>query len=913
MKTFTTLITRLAIVIAVVCSMGQQTNAQKFVHITDLHVSTLTDAIGEFDQDGRNFAILRNAIVAQAPAFVIATGDIVNSGLASAAVADAANWTALTGKLWSTGTSPNIQYYMNSAKTIPIYFVPGNHDSRQRLQVPTFQSLLGYDAYIGMPTTVPPTGSFTAGINKGSGETARDYWFTNANMVFISLYSGLDATLDANVCNPEGAGLTTAQIDFVKAACVANAGKIKIVAIHHPAVNPNGNANVGTDFENKTFVGTFETIKDGAINTTFKGSDGKTFTEECAFYNVAMVLQGHLHQNVVLDASGTKRSYSNTAWTQSAGTGVNYIQGAEGLNGAYRVINVTSPTAYTVNAPSLATGLYAAIKSNVSCDYNFTPVVQGVTNYLNAVISGAGSTITQLKLYVDGVLTTTINNPASNSVLPYTLASAKSTTSKLKLEVTNSIGTTTAVYALTKLDGTDSWYGRWQIGEIRAIKDPATGVSYNFELSQIDTWSTPRQISMKIYNSAWIEIAGSPMIVQLGIPKIVDGINRLFILPTLISGYYLNEIMIAPYVYPSVTILRPNAGESMNCAEVQVSTSYSGKDIPWQTVDVSPFVSASYFKTLTFNGTASSTDNFTWIMAAPSGAKTMNVALTDKFSTTSTKSITVTYDPTIPFYVYRGPLGDWWTDVQIYGAWPSGSGWVGIYCILYPSPTDHSFTWGGSGQRSTRVELINMIAHDWFISGIASGGAWVAPIPSGGTGVIVVDKNQYETGTFDASLFGTITYKEVYNAVALLLGKDIQGLYRVWASTSAFTRTKADAILSSTYNFDGGNGPARSIIDIAELNVQDNYFSLKSYPNPFNSAVTIEYTLPETGNVSLEVYNITGQLVNTLISDETKAGTHTVQWNGKDGNGSEVTSGVYYCKIVSGEFTQTERLLFIKK
>ena len=92
-----------------------------------------------------------------------------------------------------------------------------------------------------------------------------------------------------------------------------------------------------------------------------------------------------------------------------------------------------------------------------------------------------------------------------------------------------------------------------------------------------------------------------------------------------------------------------------------------------------------------------------------------------------------------------------------------------------------------------------------------------------------------------------------------------------------------------------------------------NSFSLSAnYPNPFNPTTNISYSVPEYGDVSLVVYNALGREVNTLISSIYAPGNYTVVWNGMDDNGNEVSTGMYFYKLTSGDLTQTRKMLFVK-
>ena len=86
----------------------------------------------------------------------------------------------------------------------------------------------------------------------------------------------------------------------------------------------------------------------------------------------------------------------------------------------------------------------------------------------------------------------------------------------------------------------------------------------------------------------------------------------------------------------------------------------------------------------------------------------------------------------------------------------------------------------------------------------------------------------------------------------------------------------------------------------------------QNYPNPFNPSTTISYNLPKTGSVRLDIYNIKGQLVKTLVNQTMLAGTHSVTWDGKDGQGRSVSSGVYFCRMSLPNKVLTNKMLLMK-
>jgi hypothetical protein len=85
-----------------------------------------------------------------------------------------------------------------------------------------------------------------------------------------------------------------------------------------------------------------------------------------------------------------------------------------------------------------------------------------------------------------------------------------------------------------------------------------------------------------------------------------------------------------------------------------------------------------------------------------------------------------------------------------------------------------------------------------------------------------------------------------------------------------------------------------------------------NYPNPFNPTTTIRFAVKEPGQIAINVYNLKGQLVKTLIDSNLKAGYHSIAWNGKDNSGKSVSSGVYLYRMQTNGFNQTRKMMLMK-
>ena len=85
-----------------------------------------------------------------------------------------------------------------------------------------------------------------------------------------------------------------------------------------------------------------------------------------------------------------------------------------------------------------------------------------------------------------------------------------------------------------------------------------------------------------------------------------------------------------------------------------------------------------------------------------------------------------------------------------------------------------------------------------------------------------------------------------------------------------------------------------------------------NHPNPFNPTTIIEYSLPSQTMVTIEIFNVLGQRVRTLVNETKPAGSHQAEWNGADDRGNPVSTGVYLYRFQAGEVVQTKKMLLIK-
>jgi len=94
--------------------------------------------------------------------------------------------------------------------------------------------------------------------------------------------------------------------------------------------------------------------------------------------------------------------------------------------------------------------------------------------------------------------------------------------------------------------------------------------------------------------------------------------------------------------------------------------------------------------------------------------------------------------------------------------------------------------------------------------------------------------------------------------------------------------------------------------------VVGDFVLAQNYPNPFNPETTIRYAVPTSAQTRLNVYDMSGRLVRTLVNGVVPAGNHQVTWNATDNAGNVLPSGVYIYRLNSGELTASGKMVFVK-
>jgi len=184
--------------------------------------------------------------------------------------------------------------------------------------------------------------------------------------------------------------------------------------------------------------------------------------------------------------------------------------------------------------------------------------------------------------------------------------------------------------------------------------------------------------------------------------------------------------------------------------------------------------------------------------------------------------------------------------------------------------------------------------------------------------VILLDPAHYPTATGDGEMI--FQYKKLVATESVTVGieNNSQNIGLQYVFNDNYDPTASDLLNELAIKF-STEPPSASIVTSVEENqdpgnelAQGGFGLEQNKPNPFNSHTRISYTLPEQSHVSLDVFNIRGELVAALQSGQQPAGKYTVEWNGKNDGGDPMVSGIYFYRLQAEGFTGTMKMFMLK-
>jgi hypothetical protein len=164
---------------------------------------------------------------------------------------------------------------------------------------------------------------------------------------------------------------------------------------------------------------------------------------------------------------------------------------------------------------------------------------------------------------------------------------------------------------------------------------------------------------------------------------------------------------------------------------------------------------------------------------------------------------------------------------------------------------------------------------------------------SNGGATVITDAAGYYTTSVTSGWSGTSTATKTY-----------------WTFTPAsYTYT---AVTTNLKDQDFAGKRAQVAIEYDNSSVPGKFTVLPAYPNPFNPSTTITYGIDTDSKITVQIYDITGQLITTLFNTEQIQGWHSVIWNGTNQSGELAPAGLYISQITSGNEVKTKKLMLLK-
>jgi hypothetical protein len=195
--------------------------------------------------------------------------------------------------------------------------------------------------------------------------------------------------------------------------------------------------------------------------------------------------------------------------------------------------------------------------------------------------------------------------------------------------------------------------------------------------------------------------------------------------------------------------------------------------------------------------------------------------------------------------------------------------------------------------------------------------SWTAPGDDGTAGTVAAYEIRYSqglitAGNFDSANLWTTPPTPVSGGrpqSATLTGLERGKVY------SVAIRSWDDYLNPSPLsNVDTGVAKYSLVLDVDDRGgaLPTDFDLAQNYPNPFNPTTSIEYSVAKNTSVTISIYNIQGQLTNTLVSETQAAGNYVATWDGTDGGGNHVASGVYFYRMQAGNFSEARKMVLLK-
>jgi len=137
----------------------------------------------------------------------------------------------------------------------------------------------------------------------------------------------------------------------------------------------------------------------------------------------------------------------------------------------------------------------------------------------------------------------------------------------------------------------------------------------------------------------------------------------------------------------------------------------------------------------------------------------------------------------------------------------------------------------------------------------------------------------------------------------VVIGHDMRVVYTAVGANDSAIRSAIESAI---------NAMETEVGTQSEESVPSEWNLSVAYPNPFNPSTTLEYTLANATTVSINIYNVAGAKVTTLVNERKRPGSYPISWDGKAENGNVVSNGIYFIKLTTSEYEKTQQVMLLK-
>ncbi len=217
--------------------------------------------------------------------------------------------------------------------------------------------------------------------------------------------------------------------------------------------------------------------------------------------------------------------------------------------------------------------------------------------------------------------------------------------------------------------------------------------------------------------------------------------------------------------------------------------------------------------------------------------------------------------------------------------------------LVGPSHQKHILINGDMIDNETYGEDFNP---DWDETSFAD----VKPFTTGYPGIFTwySELNPYNPGRLDYLIYSdyTLQLENSYTLFTKTLSEETLQSYNLFPD---------DVITASDHLPLVADFSLKDVVDVKEYNdaIPNKYELYQNYPNPFNPTTAISYTIPTSSHVSVNIFDVLGNLITTLVNKNQKAGSYRVTFNA-----SSLSNGIYFYKISAGEFTFVKKMVLLK-